>query len=166
MTYDGRSVANFVLDRCKNHGIELTHLSLQKIVFFCHAWSLVSLNRPLIREQFEAWQFGPVLPYVYREFREYESQPITTRALMLDKYTGTRIEAKQKFDDETDSLLKNIVDFYSKLSAGQLVQLSHVQGGPWHRVWNHSGKINPGMRIENEAIQDFYSSASSPFTVQ
>jgi uncharacterized phage-associated protein len=43
-----------------------------------------------------------------------------------------------------------------RLDAGTLVELTHAPGGPWHKVWHHSGKINPGMRIDNRDIERFY----------
>jgi uncharacterized phage-associated protein len=58
------------------------------------------------------------------------------------------------------------VGFYSQLRAGQLVELSHVQGGPWHAVWNHSGMINPGMKIDDAEIRKFYLTAKRPFSIQ
>ncbi len=33
MSYDGREVANFVLDFCEARNRRLTHLSLQKVVY-------------------------------------------------------------------------------------------------------------------------------------
>ena len=61
MSYDGRAVANFVLDFCDQHQRGITNLSLQKIVYFCHVWSLIEFDRPLVKQRFEAWQYGPVL---------------------------------------------------------------------------------------------------------
>ena len=69
MTHDGRAVANFVLDHTDRLGASLTNLSLQKLVYFCHVWSLIGLHKPLIRHSFEAWECGPVLQYLYREFK-------------------------------------------------------------------------------------------------
>jgi len=129
-------------------------------------WSLIELDRPLIRHKFEAWEFGPVLPYLYREFKAYDGLPIATRAKELDRISGKQRVVGYHFDSQTESLLNRIVGFYSQLRAGHLVELSHVQGGPWHAVWNHSGMINPGMKIDDAEIQSFYSRVSSPFSIQ
>ena len=61
------------------------------------------------------------------------------------------------FDSETDSLLMDKVSFYSRLTASDLVKLSHVDGGPWHKVWYHGGLVNPGMKIDDAEIYRFYS---------
>ncbi len=166
MTVDGRAVANFVLDYCLSKGRPITNLSLQKIVYFCHVRSLVCLDRPLIRQNFEAWQFGPVLQYLYREFKDFQDNPITGRAKRLDPSTGSMYVVEYHFDKETESLLDETVDFYSRISAGDLVRLSHAPGGPWERTWNHAGAVNPGMKINNDAIKKYYSSTPLSFVKQ
>jgi uncharacterized phage-associated protein len=163
---DGREVANFVLDFCESRGRNITNLSLQKIVYFCHAWCLTKLERPLIRHSFEAWQYGPVLQYLYREFKEYDASPIRSRAKKLNAQTGKFEIVHYKFDETTAKLLEKVVDFYSQLSASQLVDLSHTTGGPWDIVWNHPGRSNPGMKIDNETIATFYSKIQQPYIAQ
>lgn len=164
--FDGREIANFVLDYCEKRGISVSNLSLQKIIYFCHVWSLIELGRPLIKQKFEAWKHGPVLQYVYREFQVFEAEPISSRATKLNPRTGESLVANGEFDAEIRALLDRVVSFYGRLSSTQLVDLSHVEGGPWEKVWNHDGNANPGMKIEDEAIVDFYSRASRPFSVQ
>jgi uncharacterized phage-associated protein len=163
MAYDGRAIANFILDFCDAHGRAVTNLSLQKLVFFCHAWSLIELGKPLIRQKFEAWQFGPVLQYLYRDFKTFDSSPINVRAKRLDPNRGHLETVAYGFDSETESLLRAVLDFYSRLSAGALVSLTHVKDGPWDRVWNHPGKLNPGMTIDENAIEEYYSRVTPPF---
>lgn len=164
--YDGRAIANFVLDFCESRGRPVTNLALQKIVYFCHVWSLIELHRPLIRHKFEAWEFGPVLPYLYREFKNYDRAPIAGRATQIDPLDGKHLVVVYNFDPETESLLDEIAGFYSRLRAGDLVELSHAEGGPWHLVWNHGGNVNPGMKIDDAKIVEFYSKAARPFSIQ
>jgi uncharacterized phage-associated protein len=166
MGLDGRAVANFVLDFCEARGRGITNLSLQKLVYFCHVWSLIQLDRPLVRHQFEAWQYGPVLQYLYREFRAFESEPIVSRATGIDPGTGENRVVPYAFDQRTGALLREVVDFYSRLSGAELVKLSHVRGGPWDTVWNHEGRINPGMKIDNATIAAYYAKVRAPFSVQ
>lgn len=165
-SYDGRAVANYVLDFCERKGLSVTNLSLQKIVYFCHVWSLIDLGKPLIKHKFEAWAFGPVLPYLYREFRSYDRASITGRSTQLDLQDGSQRIVPYDFDLETKSLLSRVVGFYGRMRAGDLVELSHVAGGPWHTVWNHEGLVNPGMKIDEADIVSFYSKVPGPFSIQ
>lgn len=168
MPLDGRAVANFILDFCALRDRSVTNLTLQKTVYFCHVWQLVVMRQPLVKHSFEAWQHGPVLPYLYRDFKEYDSEqkPITTRAMQIDRVTGAKVKVGYEFNEETTALQEKVVDFYSQLSGGSLIELSHVKGGPWYQIWNHQGRVNPGMKITDEAIADYYSKVKSPFTIQ
>jgi uncharacterized phage-associated protein len=166
MSFDGRAVANHILDHCEVQGRGLTNLSLQKVIYFCHVWSLIDLNKPLVKHHFEAWKFGPVLQYLYREFKEFNNRPIKARAMALDQYTGEKCIAHCVFDEETATLITRVTDFYTRLTASDLIELSHVKGGPWDQVWNHKGRVNPGMKMDNKAIADFYSKIRPPFSVQ
>jgi uncharacterized phage-associated protein len=164
--YDGRAVANFVLDFCDDRSVGVTNLALQKIVYFSHVWSLVRLKRPLVRHKFEAWEYGPVLPYLYREFRSFDRVPIKGRATQIDPSTGVRRVVPYCFAADMNAQLQEIVAFYSRVRASDLVKLSHVVGGPWYRVWNHGGNINPGMKIDDASIAEFYSRVPSPYSLQ
>jgi uncharacterized phage-associated protein len=127
---------------------------------------LVQFDRPLIKQHFEAWQFGPVLQYLYREFKDFEDRPITGRATRLNPNTGSTEIVQYSFDTQIETLLAEAVDFYSRLGAGDLVRLSHAAGGPWERAWHYSGAVNPGMKIDNAAIKKYYSSAPLSFVKQ
>ncbi len=166
MTHDGRAVANFVLDHVEGRGGAVTPLALQKIVYFCHVWSLVELRRPLIRHTFEAWEHGPVLQYLYREFKRFGANPIRGRAQRLNPNSGSSEQVPYTFDQETEELLNRVVDFYGRLPAGTLVVLTHALDGPWHKIWHHGGSINPGMKIENRIIELFYARPPRSETVQ
>jgi uncharacterized phage-associated protein len=146
--------------------VSLGHLALQKLVYFCHVWSLIELGKPLIRHSFEAWEHGPVLQYLYREFNGFGSEPIRDRARQMIPHIGQRRVVSYAFDQATTELLTKVVAIYSRFSASILRELSHAPGGPWDRVWNHGGKINPGMRIKNEDIVRFYSRMRWPTRVQ
>lgn len=165
MVHDGRAIANFILDFCESNGRSVSNLALQKLVYFCHVWSLIQLNKPLIKHKFEAWEFGPVLPYLYREFKNFDRSPVRGRAMRLNPSNGKACVVEYAFDEETLRLLTTTIEFYSRLRAGDLVELSHVEGGPWFKVWHHKTTVNPGMKIADEAIQQFYSKISHPFTV-
>jgi len=111
MPYDGRAVANFVLDKCAERGAKISNLSLQKIVYFCHVWSLIELKSPLVGQQFEAWEYGPVLPYLYREFKSFDRSPIAGRATRINPLTGCGEVVQYNFDGATTDMLTKIVEF-------------------------------------------------------
>lgn len=162
--YDGRGIANLILDHCDERGLELTNLKIQKILYFCHAWFLVSRATPLIKQNFEAWEYGPVLPYLYRELSHYKNQPIKGR---IKGYNPATNKIEQIYPDITDDhkeSLRAVAEIYARYSTSQLIEMSHVANGPWWNTWNHTGQLNPGMRISNEEILKFYTVYRPSFT--
>ena len=157
--YDGREIANFILDRCNSNGTGgISNLRLQKIMYFCHVSHLVSTRQPLIRHQFEAWQFGPVLPYVYRVLQRYGDGPITQKLMALDRETGGLMELNPTVPDDLATHLSEVIDMYCEYSSGDLVRLTHIPQGPWWKAWHHDSIVNPGMKINDQDILSFYSS--------
>lgn len=160
---DGRAVANLILDIAESEGRDVTNLALQKILFFCHGWCIAKLGKPLVKQEFEAWQYGPVLQHVYREFKTFDRSPIKSRARKLDPTTGERVDLDITLDEETREVVRAATVFYSKLRPGTLVEMSHIAGGPWDRAWNHGGAINPGMRLQNDEIEHHFKALKAPF---
>jgi uncharacterized phage-associated protein len=160
MSHDARAVANYVLDSCARLNRVISNLSLQKIIFFCHAWCLVRLGKTLVSQPFEAWEYGPVLPCVYRDFSCAGASPINNRSVKASCETGEKLVVRSDFEPEVVELLEEVIAFYIRRSASELVRLSHVSGGPWFNAWNHSSNTNPGMRIENRDIFSFYAGKS------
>src|SRR5262245_23779027 len=166
MTHDGRAIANFVLDQSDAAGAAITPIALNKIVYFCHVWALIEFGRPLIKHSFEAWEHGPVLQYLYREFKRFGADPIRGRAHKVNPLSGRDEIVSYEFDAVTLDLLTGVVAIYGRLSAALLRELAHAPGGPWDKVWYHGGKINPGMRIDDRDIERFYSRIPLPLRLQ
>lgn len=161
--YDSRSVANTILDVASSLNMSVTNLSLQKIAYFCHGWYLAAHGRPLSKQSFEAWQFGPVLQNIYRNFKEFERSPITVRCTKVDMETGESMLLPAITDDDAREIILGCVKFYGALRAGTLIELSHDREGPWDLCWNAKVGTNPGMRIEDSAIQEYFSRKQRPF---
>lgn len=65
-----RDVAAYILEWFASRGENsITSWKLQKLVYYCQAWSLVWDEDPLFPEQIQAWADGPVCPDLYREHR-------------------------------------------------------------------------------------------------
>ncbi|WP_417482358.1 Panacea domain-containing protein [Maricaulis sp.] len=148
---------NAIIEAGLRKGLTLTHLQLQKILYFAHAMCLVELRRPLIDAEFEAWRYGPVCREVYSELRCFESRPIEEPVAVLDPVTGVRLSCGSELDDALVSKIEKCVDFFGRYSAGKLVELSHARDGPWDTVVKAAEcDVNIGMRIDNETIVQRY----------
>ena len=102
----------------RSSGGAITHLKLQKLVYYAQAWSLALFNRPLFDEEIEAWAFGPVVRSLFRHFKGSGWQN-------LEKPNKC-----PKFDKETEGLLKEILAVYGKYDGKYLEQLTHRED-PW-----------------------------------
>jgi uncharacterized phage-associated protein len=66
-----RRVAEYILFTAHERSIEMTNLKLQKLLYYCQAWYLAFLGKPLFGERIEAWIHGPVVPPVFGSFKEH-----------------------------------------------------------------------------------------------
>lgn len=140
--YDPRIIANYIIRHASESERPVTNLALQKLLYLAHAQFYIRFKKPLVKGYFEAWQFGPVMPSIYRELKKFGRDPIQEEFLDVDLFTG---EVRSlPFIDEEDvvSHLEDVTHYFKKYSAGQLVDVTHAEGGPWHYVW-HKSRTDP-----------------------
>jgi uncharacterized phage-associated protein len=146
--YKPTDIANwFLCSIDREAGDSITHLKLQKLVYYAQAWSLALNNKPLFEEDFQAWSHGPVVPSLFHRFKEFGwdaiPQPNDQTQLDLDK--------------ETTDLLEEIYEIYGEHSAKHLELLTH-QEKPWKEA---RGSLAPEQKsetiISKKSLQDFYS---------
>src|SRR5258707_15495854 len=54
----------------------VSNLKLQKLLYYSQAWHLALFKTPLFEEEIEAWVHGPVVPQVFRRYRDCKWNPI------------------------------------------------------------------------------------------
>lgn len=153
--YEARKICNFLLAHYDAERFDLTNLRINKLIFFIHAEALKMRAEGLVRNHFEAWQFGPVVRPVFDAFKVYGDGFITKPATFLDYSSGMQVPVP--FDDiapqDRDLIAKAFAE-YSRFTTGQLVALSHEPGGPWDIVYrNHLTDKTASPRIPNELIR-------------
>jgi uncharacterized phage-associated protein len=155
--YDARAIANFFLDHAAARGLSLTQLSLLKLVYFAHGWYLSRFGVPLVENEFEAWEKGPVVRVVRDAFKEFGNRPITKRAERTDIYTGEIEVVRPVLRKEDADFVSAVFDRYHVYSAGQLSEMTHERGSPWDRLWNSSELVvRVGLRIKNDEIRSHF----------
>jgi len=102
-------------------GAGITHLKLQKLVYYAQVWSLAFFDRPLFEEDIEAWAFGPVVRSLFRRFKGSGWQNLKKPAKC------------PTFDTQTEELLKEINRVYGCFDAKYLERLTH-QEEPWKKA--------------------------------
>jgi len=156
MAYDAKAIANRFLDIAEKEGVSITPMKLQKLIFFAHGWNYGLYDEPLIVDPIQAWQFGPVIPSVYHEFKHAGSGAITDRATEFDLDNFELVEPKVPDEDKRSlNLIARVWKTYGRRPAVDLSNLSHVHDGPWHKTWSR----NEGARdavISDTLIRDHY----------
>ena len=154
--HDPRAIANLMLDEAHVRGIKISNLALQKLLYFAHGiYLLRTEGQPLVSGYFEAWQFGPVHPAVYRAFKGAGSDAIEIRAVAKDPLTGKTRELPMPTDEDVKELIAEVVWRYGKLSPARLVDLSYAKGSPWDVIVDKGRtKVAFGMRIPDSVIRD------------
>jgi uncharacterized phage-associated protein len=164
--YDARTVANFLLDIADSRGVPLTQVAVLKLLYFAHGWYLAYLNQPLILQDFEAWQFGPVVKVVRDEFAKWGRAPINSRATVLNVLTGERYLATSQLGLHDAAFVQRIFEAYHIYDAWQLSGLTHEANSPWDRIWNSLSPFGRmALRITNEEIRAHFIKLPKRFAV-
>lgn len=151
--YDAREIANYLLDYADAKKVSLSQISLLKLIYFCHGWYLFYRNQPLIKNEFEAWENGPVVRVVRDAFKHHGRERITSRAEKLDLFTGELSLATPELEPEDGQFIQDIFEAYQGYSPWALRDLTHDEGSPWDKLWNSDRALARfGMRIRNEEI--------------
>lgn len=151
-TYSPSLVANAFLYKALQSGVRVSHMKLQKLVFFIHAWSLASTSASYVSERPEAWTYGPVFDSLYHELKNFGSRDIDAYLMQMNSETGERQALVPVLADGAFwTLLDQVWDRYSSLSALQLSALTHEAGGPWEQ----SRQTGRGW-LSDDIVRDHY----------
>jgi uncharacterized phage-associated protein len=120
-------------------------MKLQKLVYYCQAWSLVWDERPMIDDEFQAWANGPVAPELYDRHR--------------GQYVVSTVNGEpSKLDETALETIESVIRFYGDKHSQWLSELTHTED-PWREA---RGNLPPGARsnavITHAAMHEYYSS--------
>lgn len=154
--FSPKSVANYFLELANAQGLHISPMKLQKLVYYAHGWYAGYTGKPLINEAVEAWQYGPVIPSLYHEFKQFGSGNISCKAIEYDAL-GVRPAAPPS-DPEIRTFLQNVFASYGQYSGIKLSEMTHATGTPWHVTWTSCHGMR-GVDIPFETIVDHFKAA-------
>ena len=157
MVYNVLDVSCEAINYSNEKGYGISNLKLQKILYFIQAYFLITVDEKCFKEKIEAWDFGPVVPEVYSEFKQYGAGniPSVSNYMIRDKNHPWNYE-KKKFDssviNENDKKrIRAVIDEFADYSATYLVSLTQSQA-PWYDAYQKY-KNN---EITVDAIKEFF----------
>ena len=147
-------VARYILEWFASAGeSEVTSWKLQKLVYYCQAWSLVWDEEPIFSEEIQAWADGPVCPALYQEHKgKFRLAPEDIRG------NPENLSPSQK------ATIDAVLDYYGDKTGRYLSDLTHMER-PWLEA---RAGLNPGERgevvIELNDMVDYYGGLSNAET--
>ncbi len=112
-------VAKFFIWKASTEGKTITNKKLQKLLYYAQAWYLALKDRPLFKEDIQAWVHGPAIPSIYDQYRKFGYENI-----------NVIIDPKEIASLKTDDLLNEVWKVYGKFEAEYLETLTHNEE-PW-----------------------------------
>lgn len=142
--YPINQITDALIHLSRERGFEITNLKLQKLLYYAQVWHLAFSDSPLFDEDIEAWVHGPVVPQVFRRFKNYRWNPITEpvsppRDTSLAKYLG------------------EVLNTYGEMSATQLERLTHREE-PWKEAREgYAPDESSNQIITHDSMRAYYS---------
>ncbi len=135
-------VSSYILDKLG----KMSTMKLQKLVYYCQAWSLVWDERPLYSENIEAWSNGPVVPELFYFHRG---------RFNIDK---VEIGNPSLLSPEQKNTIDGVLNFYGDKNAQWLIDLTHLER-PWKESRNGLPDYVRGSSIISlDLMAEYYSS--------
>jgi uncharacterized phage-associated protein len=153
--YRALDIANEFIEFSQKELSPIQHMKLQKLCYLAHGWHLALENKPLFDDSIEAWTYGPVIPSIYHEFKNFGKEPITR--LGSTAYVDFGGTPPIKSDCKTVQILNRVWDVYKKFTAIQLSALTHQPDSPWSQTYLKNKNI--GSLIENGLIKEYFTKA-------
>ena len=135
-------VCRYIINYSNKEDYGVSNLKLQKLLYFIQVYFLMNSknNEPCFSERIEAWDFGPVVPVAYHEYKQYGSTDIPSVESYIDFDVDDPWSASMtKYDeacisDEDKNLINAVVTKLADFSATDLVNITHNQA-PWKDVY-------------------------------
>ena len=135
-------VAAYILKRLG----QMTTMKLQKLIYYCQAWSLVWDEKHLFKENIEAWAYGPVV----RELFNYHRGQFSISTVL----TGN----PDLLDNQQKETIEAVLDYYGNKSSQWLSDLTHMED-PWKLTRLRTPEFERGNRIiSHELLAEYYGS--------
>ncbi len=141
------NVANNFLEYGFNENIHITPMKLQKLVYILYKEYLKETDYKLFSETFEAWKYGPVLPNLYSEFKNFKAKPITKYALNSDSSVS---KVKMEPGTQFYIIFNSVWTKYKHFSGGELSDFTHKTDGAWDKSIKNNTYILADSDIKEE----------------
>ena len=114
--YTALDIANYFLFKAAGEEELLSNLKLQKLVYYAQGIHLAYDGTPLFKDIIKAWTYGPVVPGLYKVYKEYGAGAIPADESFNPK----------NIDKDTKKFLDEIYKVFGQFSATRLMDFAHT----------------------------------------
>lgn len=104
----------------------LTHLKIQKLLYYAQGLFLAYTGEPIFNEEIYAWEHGPVVREVYEIYKGAKSNPIEYKHIEEDEELIMKVYENEDYRN----VLEVAFAHYGKYSAWHLRGMTHGET-PW-----------------------------------
>jgi len=152
---DARVVANVFLTSARRDGERLDLARTMHLVYFAHGWHLGLAGEPLLDEEVQARDGGPIVGSLYEEGRRIGSNPIP-EGFWFPGEDGSVVVTFAAADDGRGALVERIWSTYGRLADLRLAQIVAGSGTPWRMTWLANVAGLRQLAIRNADIERYF----------
>lgn len=129
---DCHDVAKYFLTKVnEEEGAMITHLKLQKLVYYAQSANLAFHDTPLFSQEILAWTHGPVVCELYQKYKVYGSSPLPP----------TESDVTENVTEPDRKIMDSVYVFFGQFAAWKLREMTH-QETPWRDAYPTEGVIS------------------------
>ncbi len=152
---DARTVANVLLGLARRDGERLDLVRTMHLVYYAHGWHLAFTGRPLLDEEIQARDQGPIVSSLYEEGRRIGVNPIPDRFLFPDE-DGRIVTAFAAAEAALERLVARVWTVYGPHTDYSLAQSVGGSGTPWKMTWLANMMGLRQVAIRNADIETYF----------
>ena len=119
--YNALDVAKYIISKCTKERKPISNLQLQKILYYIQK-EFLDMGFRAFREEIEAWQFGPVVPVVYKRYCGFGGSPIS-------------VQYDIDLNECDTDIINPIVRIKRELNPWDMVEETHQKGKAWDLIY-------------------------------
>lgn len=121
--YLALDIAKYAIDKCTRESYPISNLQLQKILYYVQR-EFLQQGTKAFSEEIEAWQFGPVVPQVYKHYCGFGALPI-------------RMKYKVALNQKDVIIINPIIEKKRILNPWDMVSDTHSPGKAWDLIYRN-----------------------------
>lgn len=155
--YNVLDISRYIINYSNDCNYIISNLKLQKLLYFIQVYFLIEAKKPCFNEVIEAWDFGPVIPVAYNEYKGYTGThiPHIKQYIEYDKnniWNSKRVDFNENIISIDDKYLINtVVDKLANYTTTDLVNITQHQK-PWvstYEPYTHN-------KITNQSLYEYF----------